>query len=99
MKYSVITGSGSFLPSWVKKNADFTDQPFYTEDQELIHGRKDIIIDKFQKITGIEERRYAPADQTTSDLAAIAGELALSDSKVDPETRERSRGVNMFGDI
>ena len=45
MKHSVITGTGSFLPPLVKKNNDFTEQPFYTEDQLLINSKKEIIID------------------------------------------------------
>ena len=80
MKHSVITGTGSFLPPLVKRNVDFTEQPFYTEDQLLINSKKEIIIDKFRKITGIVERRYAPADLDASDLAAIAGNLAVAGS-------------------
>src|SRR5580692_9478697 len=99
MKHSVITGTGSFLPPLVKKNVDFTEQPFYTEDQLLINSKKEIIIDKFRKITGIVERRYAPADLAASDLAAIAGNLAISDSKTDRETLDLIIVAHNFGDI
>jgi 3-oxoacyl-[acyl-carrier-protein] synthase-3 len=99
MKHSVITGSGSFLPPWVKKNADFTEQPFYAEDGTLLIGKKETLIDKFQKITGIEERRYAPADLAASDLAAIAGNLAINDSKTDRETLDLIIVAHNFGDI
>jgi 3-oxoacyl-[acyl-carrier-protein] synthase-3 len=98
MKHSVITGTGSFLPPLVKKNGDFTEQPFYTEDQLLINSKKEIIIDKFQKITGIVERRYAPADLDASDLAAIAGNLAVADSQVDKETLDLIIVAHNFGD-
>jgi 3-oxoacyl-[acyl-carrier-protein] synthase-3 len=99
MKHSVITGTGSFLPPLVKKNVDFTEQPFYTEDQLLINSKKEIIIDKFRKITGIVERRYAPADLDTSDMAAIAGNLAVADSKIDKETLDLIIVAHNFGDI
>jgi 3-oxoacyl-[acyl-carrier-protein] synthase III len=99
MKHSVITGTGSFLPPLVKKNDDFTEQPFYTEDQLLINSKKEIIIDKFRKITGIVERRYAPADLDTSDMAAIAGNLAVADSKIDKETLDLIIVAHNFGDI
>ena len=36
-----------------------------------------IIVEKFKKITGIEERRYAPSNIESSDMAAIAAERAL----------------------
>ena len=98
MKHSVITGTGSFLPPLVKKNDDFTEQPFYTEDQLLINSKKEIIIDKFRKITGIMERRYAPADLDASDLAAIAGNLAVADSQVDKETLDLIIVAHNFGD-
>jgi 3-oxoacyl-[acyl-carrier-protein] synthase-3 len=98
MKHSVIIGSGSFLPPLVKKNGDFTEQPFYTEDQLLINSKKEIIIDKFQKITGIVERRYAPADLDASDLAAIAGNLAVADSQIDKETLDLIIVAHNFGD-
>ncbi len=98
MKHSVIIGTGSFLPPLVKKNGDFTEQPFYTEDQLLINSKKEIIIDKFQKITGIVERRYAPADLDASDLAAIAGNLAVADSQIDKETLDLIIVAHNFGD-
>ncbi len=99
MKHSVITGTGSFLPPLVKKNDDFTQQSFYTEDQLPINSKKEIIIDKFRKITGIVERRYAPADLDASDLAAIAGNLAIADSQVDRETLDLIIVAHNFGDI
>jgi 3-oxoacyl-[acyl-carrier-protein] synthase-3 len=99
MKRSVITGTGSFLPPKVKKNADFAEQSFYSEDRLLIGGKKELLIDKFQKITGIEERRYASADLAASDLASIAGNLAIIDSKIDRETLDLIIVAHNFGDI
>jgi 3-oxoacyl-[acyl-carrier-protein] synthase-3 len=45
----------------------------------------DIIINKFKGITGIEHRRYAETNQTSSDLAFLASEKQ-SKMRIDPET-------------
>jgi 3-oxoacyl-[acyl-carrier-protein] synthase-3 len=41
------------------------------------HLTSDIIINKFKGITGIEHRRYAETNQTSSDLAFLASEKAI----------------------
>jgi 3-oxoacyl-[acyl-carrier-protein] synthase III len=40
----------------------------------------DIIINKFKGITGIEHRRYAETNQTSSDLAFLASEKAIENA-------------------
>jgi 3-oxoacyl-[acyl-carrier-protein] synthase-3 len=40
----------------------------------------DIIINKFKGITGIEHRRYAETNQTSSDLAFLASEKTIERS-------------------
>jgi 3-oxoacyl-[acyl-carrier-protein] synthase III len=99
MKRSVITGSGNFIPSIVKTNNDFLGQEFYNEDHTRIATDTSIIIDKFKKITGIEERRYAPADLNTSDMAAAAARLAIADSLIDPESLDLIIVAHNFGDV
>ena len=56
---TVIIGSGSYIPEEIKTNRDFTVHDFYGEDHKRIESSPDIIVQKFQEITGIEERRYA----------------------------------------
>lgn len=99
MKRSVITGSGAEIPNEVVKNTDFTHQKFYTEAGEAINTASHIIIDKFFKITGIEERRYASAKLNNSDLAASAGSLAIQDSGLDPETLDMIIVAHNYGDV
>ena len=99
MKRSVITGTGSNIPGDIVKNTDFTHQQFYAEDGSPITISKDIIIDKFYKITGIEERRYAPPDLNSSDLAAAAAALAIKDSGVDPESLDLIIAAHNYGDV
>ena len=75
MKRSVITGTGANIPDLIVKNTDFINEQFYSEDGELIPTSNPVIIQKFAKITGIEERRYAPPQLNSSDLAAAAAKL------------------------
>lgn len=98
-KRSVITGCGSYLPAVVKSNSDFLEQDFYGEDGGPVKNGKQVIIDKFQAITGIRERRYADKDLNTSDMAAIAGRLAIEDSGVDPESLDMLIVAHNFGDV
>lgn len=98
-KRSVITGCGSYLPAVIKPNSDFLEQDFYGEDHQPIKNGKQVIIDKFQAITGIQERRYADETLKTSDMAAIAARLAIEDSGVDPETLDLVIVAHNFGDV
>ena len=99
MKRSVITGTGSYIPTELKKNSDFLHQDFYAEDGLLITTQKDILIEKFKKITGIEERRYLTSELNTSDIAAIAANKAIEDSQIHPETLDLIIVAHNFGDI
>ena len=96
---TVITGSGSFIPSKVKKNNAFIQQSFYNENNELLQHSQSHIISKFQEITGIEERRYADATMTTSCMAAIAGAAAIEDAGIDKETIDQLIIAHNFGDV
>ena len=57
------------------------------------------IIDKFQEITGIEERRYAKPEQNASDLAFLAAADALETSGIDKETLDYIIVAHNFGDV
>lgn len=57
------------------------------------------ITKKLQKITGIEERRYANSSQVTSDLGFIAAKSAIEDSGIDPETLDYIIFAHNFGDV
>jgi len=98
MLRSVITGTGSYIPTEIKKNSDFINQEFYAEDNSLI-PQTPRIIEKFEKITGIAERRYVSENLRTSDIGAIAGRLAIRDSNIDPETLDMIICAHNFGDV
>tara|TARA_Y200000002_G_scaffold381011_1_gene393854 strand:+ start:29 stop:1087 length:1059 start_codon:yes stop_codon:yes gene_type:complete len=81
-----ITGSGTYIPSLIQDNSKFLDRVFFDIDGKKIETINEEIVEKFQKITGIKERRYAKDELNTSDLAYLAAKNAIENSKVDPET-------------
>ena len=80
-----ITGTGSYIPEIVQDNSKFLDRNFFDNEGNRIVTKNEEIIEKFQKITGIRERRYAKDELNTSDIAYLAAKEAIKNSKVDPE--------------
>lgn len=99
MMKSVITGTGSYIPEVLRSNEHFLSNLFYDDKGLPIADEPTIIVEKFQKITGIRERRYIPEYLNTSDIAAFAGMQALKDSGIDPETLDQVIVAHNFGDI
>lgn len=99
MMKSVITGTGTYIPEVLCSNHDFINNVFYDDRGLPIADAPTTIIEKFQKITGIRERRYAPESLNTSDIAAFAGMLAVKDSGIDPETLDQIIVAHNFGDV
>jgi len=96
---TVITGTGSYIPDLVKTNRDFTGHVFYTDDNQVLDIEPQIIVEKFRKITGIEERRYASPDIDSSDMAAIAAQRAIEDAGCDPESLDQIIVAHNFGNV
>jgi 3-oxoacyl-[acyl-carrier-protein] synthase-3 len=96
---TIISGTGSVIPSIVKSNKDFIDHTFYDEQNELIKSPNQEIVEKFKGITGIVERRYAEVNINTSDLATAAAKLAIEDAGIDPETIDQIIVAHNFGDV
>ena len=96
---TVITGTGSYIPGNIKTNKDFTIHSFYGEDNIKIATDPQEIADKFEQITGIEERRYIDADMNSSDMAAIAAKIALEDAGCDAETIDQVIVAHNFGNV
>ena len=80
-----ITGTGSYIPEIIQDNSKFLDRNFFDNEGNRIETKNEEIIEKFQKITGIRERRYAKDELNTSDIAYLAAKEAIKNSKVDPE--------------
>jgi 3-oxoacyl-[acyl-carrier-protein] synthase-3 len=77
MANSIITATGSYIPSAVIPNTHFLENEFYDADGIKLEQPNPEIIAKLNEITGIEERRYVTDELTTSDIASIAAEKAL----------------------
>jgi 3-oxoacyl-[acyl-carrier-protein] synthase-3 len=96
---SVITGTGSYIPSTIQTNADFADHTFYADNDQPLNAPPGEIVEKFRQITGIEERRYISDDLNTSDIASIAARRALENSGIDPETLDQVIVAHNFGNV
>ena len=94
-----ITGSGSYIPTEIVSNKDFSQHVFLNDDGTPFPHTNDIVAEKFLEITGIQERRYVTDDLQTSDIAFIAAKKAIEDAKIDPETLDYIIFAHNFGNV
>lgn len=99
MIYTVIAGSGSYLPERTVTNADFQKSSFYESTGSKIERPITEIIEKFQQITGINERRYVEDHMVSSDMAYHAAEKAIANSGIDKEELDYIIVAHNFGDV
>jgi len=97
--YSVIVGTGSYIPSRRVHNDDFLEHQFYDSRGMLLDQANEETVKTFAKITGIAERRYVTDDLVTSDIAFYAAADALESSKIDRETLDYIIVAHNFGDV
>ncbi len=97
--YSVIKGSGKYIPNIIKKNSDFLDAEFYNVDGTRMDKDNAEIIEKFYQITGIKERRYVSKDLVASDIGYFAAKDALDSSGIDKESLDYVIVAHNFGDV
>lgn len=98
MKIKII-GIGSYIPNKEVSNTDFGDHVFLNEDGTPFGYPNEVVIKKFKGITGIENRRYAEDQHTSSDLAFFAAEKALQNANIDRETLDYIIFAHNFGDV
>jgi 3-oxoacyl-[acyl-carrier-protein] synthase III len=96
---TVITGTGSYIPTVKISNSQFTRQIFFEKDKSMIDSPGEVVVDKFRDITGIAERRWVTDEQTNSDIATIAGKEAIKSAGIDPETIDHIILAHNFGDV
>lgn len=96
--YSIITGTGSYIPLKHVKNEDFHQHEFFESNGEKINKSNQEITNKFLEITTIDERRYITDDLTTSDMAFFAAVNAIQSAGIDKETLDYIIVATNFGD-
>jgi 3-oxoacyl-[acyl-carrier-protein] synthase-3 len=98
-RYSVITGSGSYIPSRKILNSDFLSHVFYDQQGQKLTKPNDVIIAQLEHITGILERRYITDDLLTSDIASFAAREALTTGGINGEDLDYIIVAHNFGDV
>jgi len=96
---SIITGTGTYIPTVRQKNEDFLNAEFFNENHKKLPNSNEIILKKFKGITGIEERRYVSDDLVCSDIAIKAAQIAIEDAGIDPEELDYIILGHNFGDV
>ena len=94
-----ITGSGSYIPTKSITNSEFAQHDFLNEDGTKFPYTNEVIASKFKDITGIEARRYADDNLTSSDMAFEASKKAIENANIDPETLDYIIFAHNFGDV
>lgn len=97
MPNSIITGTGSYIPTVRIANEFFLNHTFFGADKKKIERATCDIIEKFKEITCIQERRYVTDDLNTSDIAFLAAGQALEG--IDRESLDYILVAHNFGDV
>jgi len=96
--YSVITGTGSYIPTECIRNENFLTKEFYENDKKIEKPNQEII-DKFLEITTIAERRHVTDNLVTSDIAYFAAVEAIKSSGINQEELDYVIFAHNFGDV
>lgn len=99
MLRTVIAGTGSYIPPVRVPNDCFLDRDFRLAGGRKLNKSNAEIIEQFESITGIRERRYVTDDMNTSDIAYEAAKNALESSAIDPESLDYLIVAHNFGDV
>lgn len=99
MQRTIITATGSHIPSVRVPNDHFLEHDFRGSDQKKLDKSNPEILRQFESITGIRERRWAPPEMVTTDLAVDAAQKALASSGIDAETLDGIIVAHNFGDV
>jgi 3-oxoacyl-[acyl-carrier-protein] synthase-3 len=98
--HSVFIGTGSCIPPVRVPNSEFLDNEFFeSRGRPFDRTANPRIVEKFEEITGIAERRYAGDGQVASDIGFAAAREAVAASGIDPETLDYVIVAHNFGDV
>jgi 3-oxoacyl-[acyl-carrier-protein] synthase III len=95
----VIRGTGSCIPPVRVPNEHFAGHDFRAGGGAKIAKSNQEILEQFEAITGIRERRYVSDDMVTSDIGAEAASRALESSGIDRESLDAIIFAHNFGDV
>jgi 3-oxoacyl-[acyl-carrier-protein] synthase-3 len=97
--YSIITGSGNYIPDRTIRNEDFLNNEFYDQEGNKLDRDNKDIIDKFLEITTIQERRHVDENLVTSDIAHFAATEAIKSADINKEELDYIIVAHNFGDV
>jgi 3-oxoacyl-[acyl-carrier-protein] synthase III len=95
----LITGTGSYIPTEIVTNEDFSGNEFFDSEGKAYETEHEEIAEKFRAITGIAERRYITDDLVSSDIGTIAARRAIEDAGLDKERIDQLIVAHNFGDV
>ena len=96
--YSVISGTGSYIPENIIAGDHFINNSFFDNGVKLEKDNEEII-KKFSEITEILERRYIDGNLVNHQMAKVAAEIAIADAGIDKEQLDHIIFCHNFGDI
>jgi 3-oxoacyl-[acyl-carrier-protein] synthase-3 len=97
---TIIVGTGSYIPTRTVHNDDFVPNALFSGYGEpLDPSNNGNVVEKFEDITNIVERRYVTDDLVASDIATFAAENALASSTIDRESLDYLIVAHNFGDV
>lgn len=97
MANSIITGTGSYIPTRNIPNEHFLDSSFYGADGTKLERSNVDIINKLREITCINERKYVTDDLNTSDIAYLSAKQVLESTDI--ESLDYIIVAHNFGDV
>lgn len=98
-KNVIITGTGSYIPTKIVTNEDFSTNEFFDNEGKAFEIVNEEIAEKFQAITGIAERRYITDELVCSDIGTIAANRAIEDAGINKEEIDQLIVAHNFGDV
>ncbi len=96
--YSVISGTGSYIPETVIAGKHFINNTFFDNGVKLEKDNEEIIT-KFSEITEILERRYISDELVNHQIGALAAEKAIAAAGISKEDLDHIIFCHNFGDL
>jgi 3-oxoacyl-[acyl-carrier-protein] synthase-3 len=96
--YSVIAGTGSYIPENIISGESFLNSIFFENGVPIEKDIKEIV-SKFSEITEINERRYVCDHLLNSNIAAMSAQKAIDNAAIDKESLDHIIFCHNFGDI